>query len=110
MARLKLNPAPTFAAPVAVPVAGGAAVAIVMTFRHRTKDQLDAFIKGRADKTDVESFTDMVVGWEGVIGDDDAPMPFTRENVERFLGNYIGAALATFQTYLDELVKARRGN
>jgi hypothetical protein len=103
MAKLKLLAEPTFKAKVGIPVAGGESVPVEMTFRHRTKAQLDAFIKNRADKTDTESFMDMVTGWEL----EDA---FTEANVSTLLDNYIGAALATFEAYIDELVKARVKN
>jgi hypothetical protein len=46
---------------------------------------------------------DMVAGW-------DLEDEFTEANVTTLLENYIGAALATFQKYIDELVQARLGN
>jgi hypothetical protein len=36
--------------------------------------------------------------------------PFSRENVAALAQNYIAAPMAIFETYLDELVKARRKN
>jgi hypothetical protein len=103
MARLALKAAPTFKAKVGIPVAGSAPVEVEFTFKHRTKTELDEFVKSRADKTDAESFMAMVEAWELT----DA---FTAENVEQLLESYIGAAMATFQTYLDELVQAKRKN
>lgn len=103
MSKLKLDAAPTFKAPVEIPVAGGESVTVEMTFKHRTKDALDEFIKARPGKTDEASFTDMVEGW-------DLEDPFTKANVKKLLQNYIGAALATFHTYIDELVKAKAKN
>jgi hypothetical protein len=35
---------------------------------------------------------------------------FTRENVEELLKNYIGSAYQIFDTYIKEIVQARRGN
>jgi hypothetical protein len=103
MAKLKLIAAPTFNAKVGIPVAGGAAVDVEMTFKHRTKTELDLFIKDRPGKTDVESFMDMVTGWE--LEDD-----FTAANVKTLLENYGGAAQATFFAYIDELIQAKRKN
>jgi hypothetical protein len=103
MAKLRIDPAPTFNADVDVPVAGGASVPVQMTFRHRTRDELDEFIKGRANKTDDQSFMDMVVGW-------DFEDEFSEENVRRLLQKRIGVALATFHKYIDELTKAREKN
>ena len=103
MARLNLEAAPTFSASVPIPVAGGDPVPVLMTFKHRTKDELDSFIKARAKKTDDDAFLEMVVGW-------DLEDEFTPANAKRLLQNYIGAALVTFMTYIDELTKARTKN
>lgn len=103
MAKLQLKAAPTFAAEVPIPVAGGEPVKVSMTFKHRTKTELDDFIKAREQKTDAESFMEMVTGWE--LEDQ-----FTEASVKELLENYIGAAMATFLTYVDELVQAKRKN
>jgi hypothetical protein len=103
MAKLALNAAPTFRAKVSIPVAGGPPVDVEMTFRHRTKTQLDEFVKSREGKTDTESFMEMVSAW-------DLEDPFSVESVSLLLENYIGAALAAYRKYLDELVQAKLGN
>ena len=103
MAKLTLVASPTFRAKVGIPVAGGESVPIEFIFRHRTRDALDEFIKSRHDKSDPESFMEIVEGWEL----EDA---FTRENVELLLQNYIGAALAVYRAYVEELVQAKLKN
>ena len=104
MAKLKLIANPTFTAKVAIPVAGGEAVDVEMTFKHRTRKELDEFIDSLASKTDdAEIFLEIVVGWEL----EDA---FNRESVELLLQNYHGAAVATYTTYRDELRKAKLKN
>jgi hypothetical protein len=103
MAKLKLKAAPTFTAKVGIPAAGGEVTQVEMTFRHRTKTELDEFIKARVGKTDVESFMEMVTGWE--LED-----PFNAESVSTLLENSIGTAQATFFAYVDELVQAKRKN
>ena len=103
MAKLSLVANPTFKAKVGIPVAGGESIDTVFTFKHRTKDELDEFIKTRADKSDAESFLDMVSGW-------DLQDEFTPENVETLLQNYIGTGLAAFRVYIDELLGARLKN
>lgn len=103
MARLALNAAPTFKAKVGIPVAGGQPVEVEFTFKHRTRTDLDEFIKTRAGQSDVDTFMDMVTGWDLEDG-------FSRENVERLLENYIGTALATYRTYIDELIQAKAKN
>lgn len=103
MAKLSLKAEPTFQEKVAIPVAGGESVDVVMTFKHRTKTELQEFISTRSEKQDHETFMDMVVGWEF----DD---PFTVDSVKLLLENRIGSGLATYKKYLDELYKHKTGN
>ena len=104
MAKLTLVASPTFKAKVKIPVAGEAdPVEVEFTFKHRTKTGLDEFLNSREGKTDAESFMDMASGWE--LED-----PFALESVNLLLENYIGAAMATYHVYIDELVKAKVKN
>jgi len=103
MAKLKLVANPTFAAEVGIPVAGADPVPVQFTFKHRTKTALDAWIGARADKNDADSFMEMVEGW-------DLEDEYNRANVDLLLENYIGVALATYRTYINELVQAKLKN
>lgn len=103
MAKLKLKANPTFEKEVGVPVAGGPDVPVKMTFKHRTKTELDEFNNTRTDKTDVESFLEMVVAWE--LEDE-----LNVANVTEFLENYHGAAVATYRVYTGELKAAKVKN
>ena len=53
MAKLKLNPEPTFRAKVLVPVAGAAPVAVDFSFKYRTRSELREFVKSLADLPEV---------------------------------------------------------
>jgi len=103
MAKLALKANPTFLAKVGIPVAGGASVDVLFTFKHRTKTELVEFVSTRQDKSDQETFLEMVTGW-------DLEDAFTPENVKELLENYIGAALAVYEAYKTELIKAKAGN
>jgi hypothetical protein len=103
MAKLALKANPTFQAKVGIPVAGGASVDVLFTFKHRTKTQLAEFVNTRADKTDEATVLDMVTAW-------DLEDAFGPDSVKELLENYIGAALATYHTYVEELTKAKSGN
>lgn len=103
MAKLRVVAAPTFKAKVGIPVAGGDPVPVEMTFRHRTKTELDEFLNSRAGATDAQTVEAMVTGW-------DLEDEFNAANVLLLLENYIGAARATIQVYCDELIKAKLGN
>lgn len=103
MAKLSISAAPTFKAMVAIPVAGGESVEVEITFKHRTKLQLDEFVASCADKTDAETFMEMASGWEFAE-------EFSADTVKTMTQNYMGAGLATYRVYLDELVKAKAKN
>lgn len=103
MAKFTLNAAPTFKASVSIPVAGGEPIQVTFTFKHRTRTALDDFMKSRAGKSDTDTFMEMVEGW-------DMDIPYTQENVETLVENYLGAPLATYRAYIDELVQAKVKN
>lgn len=103
MAKFALKANPTFAATVAFPVHGGESVDVLLTFKHRTKAQLDEWIKSRVGRSDTESFMEMVVGW-------DLTDEFIKENVELLLENHMGVSIASYRKYIDELVQARAKN
>lgn len=103
MVKLALNAAPTFMAPVKIPVAGADPVEAIFTFKHRTRTQLDEFMKSRAGKSDTETFMEMVEGWN-------IDLPFTKENIDTLIENYLGTPLATYRAYIEELVQAKAKN
>lgn len=73
------------------------------TFKHRTKSELDVFGKALAGRSDGEAFMEMLTGWE-------FEEEFNRESVDLLLENYMGAALAVYDTYKNELVQAKVKN
>ena len=101
--KLKLNPEPTFKAKVGIPVPGGKPVEVGFTFKHRTREDLLAWIEASREATDAESIMECVAAWD--LDDE-----FTAENVARLCNNYVGAGGAIVSAYLDELRGARRGN
>lgn len=103
MAKLRLNPDPTFSAKVEIPVAGGDSVSVSFTFKHRTRDELQAFVEASKDRNDIDTIMEAASGWE--LAD-----AFTRENIGLLVQNYIASPKAVFEKYLDELVKARTKN
>lgn len=104
---LKLKPNPTFKAKVEIHVPGESTPAEVkVEFKHKTKDELEAFFTGPEAKgrSDVDTVLSIACGWEGV----DAP--FDAENLATFFANYHGAARAIVVAYTEEITAARRGN
>lgn len=103
MAKLVLTAAPTFKTNVMIPVPGKKPTPVEFIFKGRTKDEFKAFIESLSGREDVDVILDIATGWEL----DDA---FDDESVEKMTQNYIGAARAIIETYLNELTSARLGN
>lgn len=97
MTTIKLKADPTFEAPVLIPVPGRAdPVAVKFTFKHRTVDEFAKFSQ-LVDRSDIDGVMAVAVGWE--LTDD-----FTKKNVNTFLENYHGAAIAIAKKYISELL------
>lgn len=102
MAKLKLNPDPTFTAKVAVPVPGGDAE-VKMTFKYRTRDEVRAWMDAKKDESEAEILAEFVLGWD--LDDE-----FELGNIERACKAYPGFYTATITKYLRELAGVREGN
>lgn len=102
MAKLKLNPDPTFTTAVRIPVPGAEVDPVTFTFKHRTREQVAEWLENK-EASDTEAVLACAVGWE--LTDD-----FNAENVGRLCNNYPGAAGAIVLAYLEELRGARAKN
>jgi hypothetical protein len=107
--KLKLKADPTFQSSVKVPVPGQKEPGeIVLTFKHRTKDEHAAFIEEcRKEGSDVSTGAGYVMA---VATAWDLDEPFTRENVETFLQHHHVAEHAIATTYTLQLLTASSGN
>ncbi|KGQ19934.1 TfmS protein [Lysobacter dokdonensis DS-58] len=103
MAKLKLNPEPTFKADVPVPVPGAGPVKVKFTFKWRKRDEIVDWLESAKDMTDAEIIMDSAIGWE--LDDE-----FNAENAERLCNTYTGAGREFVNTYLDELRGVRTKN
>ncbi|MBV7475398.1 phage tail assembly chaperone [Pseudoxanthomonas sp. PXM05] len=107
MARLKLNPDPTFKSKVGVPVPGGRTAEVEFTFKYRSKSDLatwhDEVREMPADTPETELLRSFVLGWD--LDDE-----FNDDNMRRLCDAYPGAAAAAMDVYLHESWGARRGN
>lgn len=100
----KLEPEPTFWAPVKIPMPGGQTGEIRVRFKYRNRDQYGELLKLADDSDDIEVLLLAIDGWEG------ADAAFSRETLERLLRNYPGATRALFRTYRDNLLGAAEKN
>src|SRR5262245_796013 len=110
MAKVKLIPDPTFTAKVALPVPGKGDVDVEFTFKHRTREEMQSFIKRvnvpageEGALTDVQLVLECANGWE-LAG------AFTEVNVKEFASRYIAGPAAVFETYVAEMSGNRLKN
>jgi hypothetical protein len=106
MAKITLTAAPTFSAPVPIPVPGVGPVNVVFTFKGRTRAQLKEFTArttGDGSLENADLILELACGWE-------LDEPFDLENVTKLTENYLGATGAIYVTYLQELTEARTKN
>jgi hypothetical protein len=103
MARINLTPNPTFKAKVEICRAGLDPEKVEFTFRHRTRDAMDEFVKQLADLSIEEQVMAVACGWE--LED-----PFDIDHVKLLAQNYITAPAAIRDKYIAELIKAREKN
>ncbi|WP_295378361.1 phage tail assembly chaperone [uncultured Pseudacidovorax sp.] len=103
MAKFKLKADPTFTAPAKIPMAGGQVGEIVFTFKHRTKTELDEFLKQLPELTDAEAILAMASGW-------DLEEPLTLENAHVLLENHYSAPRAIVDAYVGGLFQALEKN
>ncbi|MEN7429157.1 phage tail assembly chaperone [Chromobacterium sp. TRC.1.1.SA] len=103
MAKLTLGAAPTFSASVSIPQPGGAGAEVVLTFKHHTRTELRGLAEKLGSMPDIELVQQIATGWDLV----DA---WTPDNVRQLLENHHGAALAIWNTYVQELTGLREKN
>lgn len=101
--KLKLIANPTFKAKVGIPVAGGDPAEVMFEFKHRTRDELAAFLRALDEMTDVQMALAVATGW-------DLTDAFNEKNVALLMQNYIGSTRAVLDVYVTELAQARLGN
>jgi len=103
MAKLTLNPNPTFKAKASIHVPGGRKAEIEFKFKYRDSDEFKEFVDGLEGRKDIEILMDIACGW-------DLEEAFDEKNLETMTKKYIGSARAVLETYMGELTGARAKN
>jgi hypothetical protein len=107
----KLNPSPSFSAPVLLTVPGQDEPAqIEISFKHKMPDQLKSWMDEVNGKPVREVVPEIVDGWSLVLDDNDAEIEFTPENFKTLLANYAPAAGEIYLAYLKSLMESRVKN
>lgn len=109
MAKLSLNPEPTFKARAPIPVPGKPPVPVEFTFKYRDVEEFEAYLnevkglEGESMDNNVAIVMKCVCGWE--LDD-----PFGEESVRVLLKKYHRSAFVIADTYVRELVEGRSKN
>lgn len=103
MAKLTLTASPTFPATVKIPVPGSKPAPVEFKFNGMTKTEYKDWFARLSGTEDIDAVMEVANGW-------DMAEPFNRENVEKFLDEYIGAAKAILEKFIGELTGAQLGN
>lgn len=107
----KLNPAPTFTAQVPLSVPGlPEPLALAVTFRHKGKSALAAWMASAAGKQDAELLHEVIAGWSGMQDEAGAEVSYSLAALTDLLENYPAAHGELFRGYLGELTEAKRKN
>ena len=101
--KFSLKAAPTFKKIVDLPVHGSGFAPVEFEFKHRTKDELNAWLEGIETKSDADVLVDCVAGW-------DLKDKCTAASFELLIQNYAGSGKVIVQGYIDEILQARRKN
>lgn len=108
MAIFKVKPDPTFVGKVKIPQAGAEPAEISVTFKHKTREEMDDFLarasKSKGKDQDMVLLMEIMGGWSGVDTD------FSEAAVNHVITNYQGAIVAIMDAYIGELTQARRKN
>ncbi len=100
----KLEPNPTFWAPVDIPVPGGEPQRLELQFRHMSRERGVEFGESMTQRPLIECVLEVVSDWRGV----DAT--FTADALRQLDRDYWSACETILRAYVDELRGARRKN
>jgi len=101
----KLDPNPTFPAVVPVSMPDGTSQDLAVTFNHKTKSAVQAFLNGGPDRSNADLVAEMVASVEGKPeGKSDA------EFMAALIENYPAATADILRVYLRQLTESRVKN
>lgn len=100
----KIDPNPTFSAPVSVHVPGQGSGSFIAEFVYLDQAARKDYIAALGSKTNAEALSEIVVGWN------DMDVPFSQDNLEKLLNKYDTAAQGFFKAFFAELSGAAEKN
>jgi len=108
---IKIAPNPVFQCRVAISAPGvEIPLEFGITFRHKTKDAVAAWIGGTTGRADVDVLADVIEDWSDVVGADGSAVTYSAAALSDLLQNYPAAHQEIFRAYLRELTESKRKN
>lgn len=101
---LKIAPEPTFVVSVALPVPGGADQLVNVTYRHKGRKAIKAWLDAARERDDADSLGEVIAGWDGI------DVAFSQAALADLLDAYPGSAIALLEAYVGEVGKAAAKN
>lgn len=107
----KLCASPTFAAKAGITIPGEDKLAeISIVWRHKTRDQINDWIKRSATANDIDTLSEVIEGWSGVVDTQGTVVPYSRAALAELLQTFPAAGMDLFRAYLRELSASRAKN
>ena len=112
MTALRLVPATTFVATVMLTVPGEAKpAALTFVFAHKSKTQLQDWVRASAGRSDPDFLGEVVRGWKvGPVGEDGQPVPYSADALAALLDAYPAAGDEIYSGYMAAYREAKAGN
>lgn len=108
---LRINPSPTFTIPVEITVPGQETTEIIrVTWRHKTSEQLAAWLSAKADKPVRDALDEVVDAWDGPADDAGNKLPYSREALGNLVSGYPASGGELVRAYIKGLTESRAKN
>lgn len=108
----KIVPNPSFAAQVAITRLGEAQPGLItFTFKNLGHRELKAWVDRSKDvANDAVWLGEVIEGWEGPVGADDQPLPYSQAALAQLFNDFPTASQEVYTGYLKARVEVRSGN
>lgn len=107
----KLVHSPTFTAKAHITIPGQDKPGeINVVWRHKTRAQLQDWIKRSANGNDEEILAEVIEGWSGVTDADGQVIAYSRESLVQLLETFPASGADLWRAYTRELTTARAKN
>lgn len=107
----KLQPDPTFTAPVALSVPGlPKRLVVQVSWKHKNRAAMNAWLQSAKGKSEATFLDEIIAGWSGLIGPDGAEVTYSYTALTDLIDNYPTAFNELFDAYRAELLESKQKN